>query len=432
MQTESVDNPIKERIVRGTLANGMTVLLNPRPGFTRTFGVVSTRFGSLDNRMPGTGQRFPDGVAHFLEHKLFEDEDGDVSLRFSERGASCNAGTEFTKTSYHFSCVDQVEANLDTLLRFVLQPYFTDESVAKEQGIIEQEIRMYDDDADWRIFFQLLESMYHQHPVRLNIAGSVESIREITPETLYQCHRVFYHPANMVLSVSGGFDEERVLQQLGATVDSLPANEGSAFQRPRVPEPAGILRQRQELAFAVSRPMAYLGFKDQALSADPAVSFRRDMVSRLLLDVLFSQSSDYHQSLYESGAIDDTFDASYSGEDDFGFTALASECDDPDAWQAAMFETLADASKKGIPEDGFSRMRRRFLGRYIRTFNSVEATAGSLVGCHFRGIEITKFLDLANSITSADLEERLREHLQPEQSSLSILWPLEHPRAQAS
>lgn len=423
---EPLENPLGDRLLRLQLRNGLIVLLNPRIDYARTFGVIATRFGSLDHELPGpdgTLQAFPDGVAHFLEHKLFEDQQGDVSLRFSSRGASCNAATEFTRTSYHFSCVDQVEDNLATLLGFVMDPWFTEQSVQKEQGIIEQEIRMYDDDADWRVFFQLMESMFHQHPVRRNIAGSVESIRRITPELLYRCHAAFYHPSNMVLSVCGGFDEPAILRFLERWAEQSPVQPRPVLSRKPFPEPEGVAVRRAELPFPISRPQAYLGFKDRGFPRAPREALRVELATRLALDVLFSQSSAYHQELYESGVIDDTFDASYSGEEDFGFSVLHCECDDPAGFAAAMHEVLGRARSRGLSVVDFERQRHRFLGRYVRTFNSVESTAGTLIGCQMKGIELRDFLRLMESIRIEELEQRLREHLVEDCSCLSILCP---------
>lgn len=426
MELETVDNALGERILRATLPHGLTLLLNPREGFSRAFGMLATRYGSLDSQVPGGDGSLatvPDGIAHFLEHKLFEDQHGDVSLRFSSRGASCNAGTEFSKTSYHFSCADRLEENLETLIRFVYDPWFTAESVAKEQGIIEQEIRMYDDDPDWIVFFNLLESLYVRHPVRINIAGTVQSIRGITPELLYRCHRAFYHPANMVLAVAGGFDAARAAEVAARTMGSLRFDAGRAWERPRIAEPDPVPRKRHVQPFAVSRPQVALGFKDRDLPRDAHGWVRRDLATRLLLDVLFSSSSERHARLYESGLIDDSFDASYSGEHDFGFTILGGETDEPDALVAALHATLAEAAATGLAPADFERARNRFLGRYVRAFNSAESLAHALVSGHFRGIGLDELTRAAMELTPADLEARLRSHLREEWSAVSILEP---------
>lgn len=433
MQLEPVSNAIGERILRGTLPHGLTLLMNPRKGFSRSFGMLATHYGSLDSRVPiagttatgGSLEAVPDGIAHFLEHKLFEDQNGDVSLRFSARGASCNAGTEFGKTSYHFSCSDRLEENLETLIRFVYDPWFTDQSVAKEQGIIEQEIRMYDDDPDWVVFFNLLESLYHRHPVRINIAGTVASIRQITPALLYRCHKSFYHPRNMVLAVAGGFDEAAAAAVAERVMTSLQFESGSAWTRPITEEPTTILRKRHEQPFSVSRPQLALGFKDHALPANSRDWLRRDLTSKLLLDVLFSSSSEHHARLYESGLIDDSFDASYSGERDFGFTILGGETDEPDRLVTELYSTLDAARRAGITAADFELARNRFLGRFVRAFNSAESLAGALVASHFRGVGLDELAQVAMELGRDDLMERLDHHLREEASAISILSPKE-------
>ena len=282
---------------------------------------------------------------------------------------------------------------------------------------------MYDDDPDWVVFFNLLESMYHHHPVRINIAGTVASIRQITPALLYQCHGAFYHPANMVLVVAGGFQPEPILAVAERTMASLKARDGRAWTRPRADEPTAIKRKRFEQEFAVSRPQLALGFKDLELPAEPRGWLRRDLVSRLLLDVLFSASSSFHQKLYESGLIDDSFDASYSGEDDFGFTILGGETDEPDRLVDALFGVLRDAAKRGVAKEDFELARNRFLGRYVRAFNSAESLAGAMVSCHFRNVALDDLIKTAAALTTEDLDKRLRTHLLEESAAVSLLVP---------
>jgi len=207
-----IENGLEEALFEGTAPSGLRYILNPKPGFSKTMAMLGVRFGSTDNSYAVDGEKLevPAGTAHFLEHKMFENEEGDVSDLFAANGASCNAGTGFTTTTYLFSCTERLSENLKLLLQFVQSPYFTGELVAKEQGIIGQEIKMYNDDPDWMVFFLMLRSLYRDHPIRQDIAGSVESIRLITPEVLSQCHRVFYRPGNMALVLSGCLDPEEV------------------------------------------------------------------------------------------------------------------------------------------------------------------------------------------------------------------------------
>lgn len=209
---------LHEELFYEKMDNGLDVYILPKKGFNKTYATFTTNYGSVDNQFVPLGKtemkRVPDGIAHFLEHKLFEKEDGDVFQQFSKQGASANAFTTFTRTAYLFSSTDNVEKNLETLIDFVQSPYFSDKTVEKEKGIIGQEIRMYDDNPDWRVYFGAIESMYHNHPVKIDIAGTVESIAQITKELLYECYETFYHPSNMLLFVVGPVDEQKIMQQI--------------------------------------------------------------------------------------------------------------------------------------------------------------------------------------------------------------------------
>jgi predicted Zn-dependent peptidase len=228
-----IANPVDETILRGTTDSGLAVLVNPRPDYVRTFAALGVNFGSVDRVGGADGQPVPEGLAHFLEHKLFEDADGDVSDRFAKWGADVNAMTGFTGTTYVVSTVEQALPCLDLLLDFVQEPWFTDELVEKEQGIIAQEIRMYDDDPEWRIFFGLLTCLYQSHPVRDNIAGSVESIAKIDAATLRRCYDMFYHPTNMCLAISGPVDPAEVMDRVER--DQADRNPDGRVRHERVP-----------------------------------------------------------------------------------------------------------------------------------------------------------------------------------------------------
>ncbi len=421
----AVPNSVHETLLKSVMPSGLTVWLNPKKGYCRTVGVLAAHFGSLDHEIQvgHETRRIPDGVAHFLEHKLFEDEEGDVSLRFSERGANSNAGTEFTKTSYHFSCVDRVEDNLETLLRFVLHPYFTDATVRKEQGIIEQEIRMYDDDPDWVSFNSLMQALYHRHPVRINIAGSVESIREITPELLFRCHEFFYHPANLVLAVSGGFDPDAAWDRIERVTAGLSTPAGERHRRQILDEPDSVANPRVERSFAIVRPQVCIGFKDTPLRGSPDEILRREVETQMLIDLLFSSSSPYHRELYESGIIDDSFEAAHSGEPEFAFSIIGGETDDPDRFVASVCEIIRKSIQDGLDEQGVRRIRNRWLGGFVRGFNSAEAIAGALVTAELRAITLDDMLDVMSSASRFRLEERLRNHLQESRSAVCLMRP---------
>ena len=209
---------LQEELYHEKLENGLEVYILPKKGFNKTFATFTTKYGSIDNHFVPLGSeeyiKVPDGIAHFLEHKLFEKEDGDVFQQFSKQGASANAFTSFTRTAYLFSSTSNVELNLDTLMDFVQEPYFSEKTVEKEKGIIGQEITMYDDNPDWRLYYGVIQNLYENHPVRIDIAGTVESISHINKDLLYECYGTFYHPSNMLLFVVGPVNVEQTMKQI--------------------------------------------------------------------------------------------------------------------------------------------------------------------------------------------------------------------------
>src|SRR6476659_11457808 len=209
---------LQEELYYEKLPNGLNVYILPKKGFNKTFATFTTKYGSVDNHfVPLRKEEFtkvPDGIAHFLEHKLFEKEDGDVFQQFSRQGASANAFTSFTRTAYLFSSTSNVEQNLETLMNFVQEPYFSEKTVEKEKGIIGQEITMYDDNHDWRLYYGVIQNLYENHPVRIDIAGTIESISHINKDLLYECYNTFYHPSNMLLFVVGPVDATKVMEQI--------------------------------------------------------------------------------------------------------------------------------------------------------------------------------------------------------------------------
>jgi predicted Zn-dependent peptidase len=427
MLLERLANDVGEDVRAGTLPSGLTVILNPKPGFTKAFGLFGTNFGSIDNEfvdpLTRSAVRVPDGVAHFLEHKLFEDESGDVSDRFSQAGASSNARTGYTSTSYIFSCTEALESNLELLLDFVQTPYFTAGGVEKEKGIIEQEIRMYRDDPDWRLHMSLLEALYRQHPVRLDIAGSVESIRAITPDVLAASYRAYYRPGNMVLVVVGGMDPARIEAQIARNLEQRETVSGGPNVRQRIAEPDLLAAPRITGRMVVARPKLGIGYKDRVIGGSGLEIERREIVSQMLLDLMFGSSSANHDRLYAEGLIDDSFGASYSAEEDFGYSIIGSDTDDPERLAARVHEIIETTRRSEIPAEDFGRTKNKYLGKFVRLFNSLEGSATAFMACHFRGFYPFDAVRLIEGITIDDVRQRLQEHLHESMRALSIIYP---------
>jgi len=423
VKLEPVPNPLGETILRGTASSGLTVLIAPRPEFERTFAALGTNFGSVDRVSGASGQPVPEGLAHFLEHKLFEDADGDVSDRFSALGASTNAMTGFCGTTYIASAVEDPGASLDLLLDFVQDPWFTDALVAKEQGIIGQEIRMYDDDPDWRLFFGLLSCLYERHPVRDNIAGSVESIAAIDAATLRRCYDLFYHPRNLCLSVAGRLDPQDVAARVEADQASRPVDALAPHVRGLLDEPPTVHSSRYEVLLPVARPRVLLGIKEQVLGGSGLDVTRRELSTRILVDILFGRSAPAFERLYEEGLLDETFSASHSAEASFGFTTIGGDTDDPERLERALRDVLDDALATGLDREAFGRIRRKLHGSMLQGLDSPENVAYTLLSDHFRGVPPFVALQLVDELTLDDLNRRLAEHVRADALAVAVVRP---------
>ncbi len=423
MSFERLENPLGEPLLAMTASSGLRVLMHHRPDFVGTFAAFGTNFGSVDRVGGADGQPVPEGLAHFLEHKLFEDQDGDVSDRFAELGASTNAMTGFVGTTYIVSAIDEAERCLDLLLDFVQTPWFTDELVEKEQGIIAQEIRMYDDDPDWRAFFGLMGCLYERHPVRDNIAGTVESIAEIDAATLQRCYDLFYHPSNMCLALSGPLDPERVLALVEA--DQAPRGTDAAPRHRRVDggEPPQRRLERFDMELPISRPRWLMGIKERDTGGAGEAVLRRELATRVLLDILFGRSSAAFESLYAEGLIDETFGVSHTAEASFGFSTLGGDCDDPGALQARVMDVFERARREGLDAQAFGRVRNKLYGGLLRAVDSPENVAYSLISDCFRGSRPFASVELVEQLTLDELMRRLEEHVHDEAIATAVIRP---------
>lgn len=403
------------------LDNGLAVYLLQKKGYEKTYATFTTRYGSIDNRFKKDGDwvNVPDGIAHFLEHKMFESEQGDVFQQFGRLGASANAFTSFSRTAYLFSATSLIEQNLETLIDFVQDPYFTAESVEKEKGIITQEIQMYQDNPGWRLFFGLIESMYAKHPVRIDIAGTPESINQITAEDLYTCYRTFYHPSNMVLFVVGNIDPAETLALIKANQAKKNYADRPAIERDYGVEPKAVARKRVELELDVKTPKVLIGYKDTSLGGEEQL--RRELTSELLLHLLFDQTSSTYLALYEDGLIDDTFSFDYSSEEEFAFATFGMETEDPDRFITAYEKLLA--ARPAFEETEVVRKRNMMQGKFLRALNSPEFIANQFSRHALAGTNLFTLPTLIASITKEEIEARFDELFALENRSISIVKP---------
>ncbi len=419
---------LQETLFHYRVHPGMDVYVLPRPGYQKKYAIFSTRFGSIDNCFRVEPEQeftnLPDGVAHFLEHKLFEDERGNVFDRFAALGASANAYTSFTQTSYLFSCTANFEESLQQLLDFVQEPYFTDQTVQKEQGIIGQEIKMYEDHPHWRVFFNLLEGLYREHPVRRDIAGTVDSIAEITPNLLYRCYNTFYHPSNMAVFVVGDLDPARVGNLVEENLAARNYRSMGAIIRQHPSEPAAITRQRTVQELVVSEPIFLLGFKDMSVgNIQGRDLMHREILMELVLDILFASSEKLYNDLYKEDLIDENFDSEYSADINYGYIMIGGETKDPDQLYQRIMEAIAKFLKGGVSKEQFERHRRKILGSYIRRFNSLEFIANNFLAFRFKGTDLFQLPSILHEVRLGEVQALAEENLDPDRHAVSLIVP---------
>ncbi|MBC1492011.1 insulinase family protein [Listeria booriae] len=411
MQKQSFDQ-LKEAVYHETLDNGLQVYVLPKHGFSKTFAIFTTNYGSIDNEFVPLGQdaftRVPDGIAHFLEHKLFEKKDGDVFFKFGEKGAFTNAFTSFTRTAYLFSSTSNVEENLETLVDFVQEPYFTEETVEKEKGIIGQEIQMYDDDADFRVYFGAIENMYHHHPVKIDIAGTVESIADIDKDLLYLCYNTFYHPSNMILFIVGNVDPEQAIDQVRANQAKKTFAPAKPIKRHFPDEPKSVAVPKKTLKFPVQIAKNLVAIKEDIGLLRGKEAVQHEMTGDIMLELLFGTTSAAYLDLYDQGIIDDTFGFDYSLQDSFSFVLIGGDAKDPDLQESKIKETLENAIQTGFNEADLELIKRKKMGQFLRSLNSPEFIANQFSQYIFEEASLFDILPAIEAVTVADVENFLK------------------------
>ncbi|RAR43405.1 EF-P 5-aminopentanol modification-associated protein YfmH [Paenibacillus sp. MDMC362] len=423
MESIHYDN-LQETLYYEVMDNGLHVYVLPKPGFQKTYATFATKYGSVDNHFKVEGEsetRVPDGIAHFLEHKMFEEPEGDIFAKFASNGASANAFTSFDQTVYLFSATENIHENLETLINFVQNPYFTDQNVEKEKGIIGQEINMYQDNPDWRVYFGLIEAMYKVHPVHIDIAGTVESIGTITKEDLYTCYHAFYHPSNMLLFVVGGVDPVETMNLIRSNQAGKSYEKQGSIERIFDPEPQGVEEKRRESRLAVSLPKCLFGFKEKKVGLTAEEQLRRDLTTKLMMDLLFGSSTELYQQLYDEDLISDSFGHEYNSSPQYAFSAVGGDTKDPDQLLERIRTEVDKLKATGFQASDFERARKKKMGGYLRMLNSPENIAHEFTRYQFRGADFFKVLPVYESITIDDVNRRLQEHIDWDQLAVSIV-----------
>ena len=403
-------------------SSGLPIYIFPKK-MTSTYAIFGTNYGSIHNRFSigSTAEPItvPDGIAHFLEHKLFTAEDGsDAFERFSEYGADANAYTSFNKTCYLFSCTDRFEDSLRELLNFVTHPYFTKETVEKEQGIIGQEIRMYEDDPSWCVFLGLLKALYWENPIRIDIAGTVETISEITPELLYRTYKTFYNLSNMVLSIAGNFDSKEVLKLCDKL---LPTCEDIEIENIIPNEPDDIFLKKTEKKLEVAMPLFEIGFKEKPDETD---SLKGQIMNEMLLEMIFGESTEFYQRLYNEGTINSTFGTDVMAGDGYLINMIGGEAPDVQKVYDEICYEIDRVRKEGLSKELFDGVKKSFYGARVSKMSVVEQVATGMLSSYFAGYDAFDSLECVKNIEFEDLEKRFKTQLFEERSSISIVSPM--------
>ena len=413
-----------EKVYREVLSNGLTVAVVPRPGFTKKLCYFVTDFGAIHTEFTLDGKQWsvPAGIAHYLEHKMFDLPGRDVSAEFAALGAIPNAFTGYDVTAYYFSCTENFRECLNLLLEFVSTPYFTVETVQKEQGIIGQEIDMNRDNPDTQIFEMLMENMYARHPIRVPILGRRETIANITPENLTACHNAFYRPDNMLLCVVGDVDPEEVKEiaekRLGEC--KLPPVERVR----RWDEDLTCGTSYEEKTMDVAMPMFHLGFKCESWEPGEEAT-RRELMAELAAEALFGESSPLYQQLYEQALIDTSFGGGFETIDGMALFTASGDSNDPKAVTDAILARAKQIAEEGLDEADFLRMKRSALGRRIRSLDSFDATCYRICAYHFSGFDYFRFPAVYRDIQAADVCSFLKKSITRDNMSLAVILPKE-------
>lgn len=414
---------VGETVYRKTLPNGLQVAVVPKPGFSRKLAYFMTHYGSIYTRFEWEGREYqvPDGVAHFLEHKMFDLPGRDVSAEFAALGASVNAFTSFDLTAYYFSCTEHFEENLKLLLEFVSTPYFTEESVQKEWGIIDQEIGMYADTPDSQEYEHLMAALYEHHPARKPILGTSETIRQITPEILYTTHRAFYTPGNMMLCVVGDVDPEEVADIASAMLPKEYRSVGKKLPMPK--EQMERLTPAVTVRMDVSMPSFTLGFRCEPEAEGEAV-FRQEVVGDLAAEVLFGESSPLYLKLYEQGLIDSSFGGGFEDMDGCATLVCCGDSDSPEAVREAILEEAQRLVQEGIDEKTFLRIKRGAMGRRIRELDSFDSTCFRLCAYQLTDFDYFRFPALYQQAEAREICDFLKKVVTEERCGLSTVYPI--------
>ena len=414
---------LKEKLYVEKLENGLTVMILPRKTTQKKYAMWGVNFGSIDNHFinPDNNKeiKIPDGVAHFLEHKMFEQENGINSLdALSSLGVDANAYTTNDYTTYLFECTDNFYEALDELMDYVQHPYYTDENVEKEKGIIGQEINMYDDYPTWKVYMNAMECLYHNNPVKLDIAGTIESITPITKETLYDCYNTFYTPSNMLMVITGDFEPEKLIQEIK---NRIVKNENKGeIKRIYPEEPEEINKEKIEAVMDVNNPLFVIAIKDKTLENETE-QVKKHIAIEILLNIIVGKSSKLYKELYETGIVMAPLDLDYEFSKQYAHIAISGQSNEPERVMKELKKEIEKFKKEGLEEEQFKRIKKKIYGDYVTEYNDISGVARMLMADYFKGINSFEYIENHKQVTKEYAEKILREIFDENKMVISIV-----------
>ena len=417
------NSKVKETLYKEKLENGLTVMIIPKKGIQKKYIIWGTHYGSNDNKfiVPGETEvtEVPKGVAHFLEHKMFEQENGVNSLdKLTSIGVNANAYTTNDHTAYLYECTDNFYEALDEFMDYVQNPYFTDENVEKEKGIIGQEIQMYDDYPEWRVYLNTLEAMYHTNPVKLDITGTIETISHIDKDILYKCYNTFYNPSNMCLVVSGDFEPEKLLEEIKDRLINKKQN--GEIKRIFEQEEETIVKEKIEQEFHVSKPLFSIGIKCKL--AEQSKKVGTHIAIQIILNILFGESSKLYKELYQEGNMFSAPNISYEFDDSYAHILISENANNPDDVFKKLKERIKDIKEKGIDKEDFERIKKMLYGEYIKEFDDVSDIARLFLTDYMKGINSFDYIDNIEKIDIEYANQILKEYFVEDKMVLSVVY----------
>lgn len=410
---------VKEKVYIEKLENGLKVMIIPKKGMQKKYMIWGTHYGSNESSFIVPGEcdvtNVPNGVAHFLEHKLFEQENGTNSLDvLTALGVEANAYTTNDHTAYLFECTDNFYEAMDELMDYVQKPYFTDENVEKEKGIIGQEIMMYDDYPEWRVYLNAMQAMYHNNPVKIDIVGTIETISKIDKEILYKCYHTFYNPSNMTMVLCGDFEPQQILEEVKKRLIDTKAS--GEIKRIYPEEPEEIVQEKIEQKLEVSQPLYTIGIKDTN-----QCDVKKHIAMEILLNIIIGRSSNLYKELYNQGIIYSQPSLEYEFTNIYAHSLISGQSNEPEKVYQKFKEQVNQLKTEGINQEDFERMKKMIYGGYVKEYNDVADIARMFLADSFKGINSFDYLEEMKGITVEYLEQILKDVFQEEKMVISII-----------